>query len=82
MVGAQHPVNNTETDISRVRNTLICWYTNADTLTNKMAELRNRVNQAEDKPHMILVTEVKPKNSRYQITEAEIDIAGYELHTT
>ena len=37
----------------------------------KIAELRNRKNQAQDKPHMIFVTEVKPKNARYQTTEAE-----------
>ena len=47
-----------------------------------MAELRNRINQAQDRPRMILNTEVNPKNARYQITEAELDIAGYELHTT
>ena len=44
IVNAQHPVNNTGRDLSRVRNTLICWYTNADTLTNKTTELRNRIN--------------------------------------
>jgi len=61
---------------------LICWNTNADTSTNKMAELINRINQAQDKSQMILVTEVKPKNVRYETTEAELDLAGYELHTT
>ena len=65
IVNARHLVKNTGRDFSRVRNALICWYTNADTLTNKMAELRNRLNQAQDKPHMILVIEVKPKNARY-----------------
>jgi len=29
----------------------------------------------------LLVTEVKPKNPRYQSTEADLDLAGYELHT-
>ena len=53
-----------------VRNILICWYSNADTLTNKMAELRNRINQAQEKP---LVTEVKSKKARYQ---------WYEIYTT
>jgi len=31
---------------------------------------------------MILITEFKPKNARYQTTEAELDIAGYEVNTT
>jgi len=75
-IPSQTPVNKV------TRHNLICWYTNADTLTNKMAELRIRVRDANEKPHLILVTEVKPKNSRYQTTEAEIDIASYVLHTT
>ena len=39
-------------------------------------ELRNKINQAHDKPHT-----VKPKNARYQTTESEIDLADYEVHT-
>jgi len=43
-----------------------------------MAELRNRIDQAQDKPHMILVTEVRPKTTRYQAIEAELNLADYE----
>jgi len=46
-----------------------------------MTELRLRVNQADIQPHIILVTEVKPKNSRYTTVPAELSIRGYELHT-
>ena len=60
---------------------IICWYTNADTLSNKMAELRNRVDQAVSRPHIILVTEIKQKNARYCTTAAEISIPGYEMHS-
>jgi hypothetical protein len=41
-------------------------------MRNKMTELRNIINQAQDTPDMILVTEVKPKNAKYQTTEAEL----------
>ena len=64
------------------RPSLTCWYTNADTLTNKMIELKNRINNADKKPHIIAVTEAKPKNARYPTTAAELSIKGYELHST
>jgi len=56
ILNARHPVQNTGRDFSRGRNTLIYWYTNADTLTNKITEIRNKIKQAQDKPHMILIT--------------------------
>ncbi len=55
-------------------------YTNADTLTNKMAELKCRVDHLN--PDIILITETKPKNCRYPVTQQEIDITGYEQHST
>lgn len=59
-----------------------CWYTNADTLTNKMTELKARICHAENIPDIIMVNEVKPKNSRYKPTEAELKINGYDITHT
>jgi len=59
---------------------LTCWYTNADTLTNKMTELKSRIELADKKPQIIIITEVRPKNSRYKLTEAELAIPGYDIH--
>ena len=48
-------------------------YTNADTLTNKMSEMKVIV--AEHHPYIIAVTEVIPKNYRIPVQEAEIKIS-------
>ena len=61
IVNTRHPVNNAGRDLSSVRNTLIYQYANANTLTHKMAELRNRINNAQETQNMILITDVKPK---------------------
>ena len=37
------------------------WYTNADSLPYKLAELHSRVENSETTPDIILVTEAKPK---------------------
>ena len=54
-------------------------YTKADSLLNKMDELRRDI-QAKD-PDIIAITEVKPKKFKFPITKAEINIRGYETHT-
>ena len=63
-----------------LKSTLTCMYTNADTLTNKMAELKCRVDNI--KPDVIMITETKPKHCRYPVTQQEINITGYEQHST
>ena len=57
------------------------WYTNADTLHNKLPELRNRIKHAKSPPSIIAITEVKPKNTRHPLTEPEIKIDGFDLFT-
>ena len=47
-----------------------CLYTNADSLVNKIEELKRLA--ANTQPKVIAICEAKPKNSRYNITEAEI----------
>jgi hypothetical protein len=54
-------------------------YTNADTLTNKMDELLIKIKA--DCPHIIMINEVKPKNSRYHINKSELQLPGYNMIT-
>ena len=55
------------------------WYTNADSLPNKMEELKTRISASKNKPNIIIVTEAKPKNQRYNLMIPEISIAGYNI---
>ena len=56
-------------------------FTNADQLTSsKMAELQIKVNQ--EKPHIVAVSEVKPKNRGKERTMEDYKISGYSLHPT
>jgi exonuclease III len=54
-----------------------CIYTNADCLTNKISELRLQIKNHN--PQIVGITEVKPKNFRYQLSNSEIALEGYEL---
>ena len=56
------------------------WYTNADSLTNKIIELQKRIDTSEQHPDIILVTEVKPKSNRYECSQAELNLEGYTPH--
>ena len=61
---------NTKKDIPAVNSNknkdskLHCMYTDADTSTNKMPELKAQI--VEHKPSIIAVTEVIPKTTEYQ----------------
>ena len=69
-------INKRNTKFSRGKLTV--YYTNADTLSNKMDFLMDEVERL--KPHIIAITEVKPKNYRYELQPSELNISGYELH--
>jgi hypothetical protein len=58
------------------------FYTNADQLPNKMMELRSRISSMEPKPHIIALTEAKPKNARFNMHLADYKIEGYQAFTT
>ena len=66
--------NNTQ---SRSYRSLKCFYTNADSLPNKKEEFENSI--IKEKPDVVAITEVFPKNSRYKVTAAELNIQGYDL---
>ena len=55
---------------------LHCLYTNADQFVNKRDDLVMSI--AGDKPDIILITEVIPKNQINPITQALLDIDDYE----
>ena len=63
---------STKTKTQQIAN-IKCMYTNADTLTNKMPELKALVKDIQ--PSVIAITEVIPKNYRYPVQKAEIKIS-------
>ena len=66
-----------ETQTHVKQNKLKVFYTNADSLLNKIDELKLRIS-SEDYD-IICITEIKPKNSRYEINPPEFQIDGYNL---
>ena len=57
-----------------------CFYTNADSLSNKFAELQFLVSSKSEKPHIIAITEAKPKNSRFIPSLSEFCLKDYEMY--
>ena len=57
-----------------------CLYTNSDSLLNKRDELQALIEMHD--PDIIAITEVTPKNCRYEVQECEITLAGYDLFHT
>jgi exonuclease III len=58
---------------------LHCIYANVDSLSNKLSELSFiTVNYS---PDVIALSEVLPKNSRFRLTEAELQLENYDLFT-
>ena len=58
---------------------LKCMYTNADSLRNKMSELKSVV--LKENPHIIAVTEAKPKHFR-DLCEEDFILEGYNFYHT
>ena len=57
-----------------------CIYTNADSLSNKLDELKVRLSDTVDETSIIGITEVCPKNTcRFLPTEEELQIPGFEM---
>ena len=50
---------------------------NADSLPNKLTELRTRL-EHDVNPDIIVISEVKPKNHRYPMTKADFKLDGYD----
>ena len=54
------------------------FFTNCDTLTNKMDELLFYINT--NNPDILVLAEVSPKNNRYLLQKSELEIKGYSLY--
>ena len=54
-----------------------CVYTNADSFLNKIEEFKTRF--IEDKPDIVMLTEVLSKNNRYDISKSELSLEGYDI---
>ena len=57
-----------------IRNLKI-FYTDCDSLSNKFVELEFIVKG--NRPYIVIITEVAPKNNRYPLQKSEIDLDGY-----
>ena len=55
-------------------------YINADSLPNKIQELKSRISAEEIKPKIISITEVKHKN-KWNVQLSELNIEGYNIFT-
>ena len=53
-------------------------YTNIDSITNKKSELSETIYLY--RPDVIGITEIKPKNSRYELTEQDLQLEGYVMY--
>ena len=51
-------------------------YTNADSLMNKLSELKAQVTQSQ--PMITGITKVKPKKGRFNILPCELQLEGYD----
>jgi hypothetical protein len=54
-------------------------YANADSLPNNLDELKSRLQDSDRSIDIIGITEVFPKNCRYNPGKAELQIDGYDL---
>ena len=68
---------NKKTSINRISK-LKCMYTNCDTLTNKICELKLAIDSND--PDIIVLSEVTPKNNCYILQKSEIEIKGYNSY--
>ena len=78
--GVRRPKNNvnsqvlTETNVNKVMdfNGLQCFYTNVESLSNKLGELMTRIQDGKNSYEVIGITEIYPKNCRYVPGKAKI----------
>ena len=51
---------------------LKCWYSNVDSLSNKLDELKSRI--STDKPNIVALSEIYPKSGSFNLN---LNITGY-----
>jgi hypothetical protein len=72
----QHNVNSSKLKAFKGLN---CFYANADSLPNKLYELKGRVQEATDGFDIIGSTEIYPKKCRFLPSKAELQLEGFDL---
>ena len=83
-INTRHPQKNADRKVNTTNensdvNNILCFYTNADQLRNKLNEFERRIKEL--KPHIIAINEVKPKNPKCNVTIPELSIKGYTMFT-
>ena len=70
-------INNNKNKEKRknIQKNIKCMYTNIDSFMNKRVELKTVIE--DQKPDIIAITEMKPKNARYELQESEIQLENY-----
>lgn len=64
----------------KVNKDMFILFSNVDTFdTDKRQELKHRLDDMEEAPHVIALQEVKPKHFRYERSTAEYNLDGYVL---
>ena len=74
--------NEKEVEAQEKEKKINIWYSNADSIHNKMAELQMRIQKADHAPDIVVITESWPKNHRFSLNAVEIKIGGYKIFHT
>lgn len=64
------------------KDKLTVFLTNADSLPNKMTELRSRIQNMGKRPDILAITEVVPKSRTYDVVSSDYFIEGYNTFTS
>ena len=70
-----------QTNEKGYENDLKIMYTNADCLTNKREDLLVVLNNVNNKPDVIVITEVNSKSCGNKMLESEFNIEGYKIYS-
>jgi len=72
--------NNLRNTLSDTDQKFSVLYTNADSLHNKINELKLIISSFQSKPSLIAITEIKHKN-KWQTNFSELALSGYDLYS-
>jgi len=72
--------NNLQNTLCDSHRKFLVLYANADSLHNKINELKLIISSFQYKPSLIAITEVKHKN-KWQTSLSELTLSGYDLYS-
>ena len=61
-----------------INNHFLLWYTEADSLLNKLQCLRTSL-ASDITPDIMCITEAKPKTNRFSLPKSKLSLQGYNL---